>query len=112
MKLRIFWTLLLPAIVGCNGGARAPRINAGGATFINPIMQKWAGEYRKSKGAEIDYVSKGSGYGIEQFTARTIDFGCTDAPMKKDQVAAARSKGGDVLHIPLIMGAVAVVYDV
>jgi phosphate transport system substrate-binding protein len=103
----------LPLAAGCSGGSsRAPRITAGGATFVNPIIQKWSGEYRKLKNVEIDYVSKGSGYGIEQFTAKTIDFGCSDAPMKKDQVAAAKSKGGDVVHIPLIMGAVAVVYHV
>lgn len=96
----------------CSGANRSPRITGGGATFVNPIMQKWSGEYRKAKGVEIDYVSKGSGYGIEQFTAKTIDFGCSDAPMKKEQVAAANAKGGEVLHIPLIMGAVAVVYNV
>jgi phosphate transport system substrate-binding protein len=96
---------------GCSGN-RPPRITGGGATFVNPIMQRWSGEYRKAKNVEVDYVSKGSGYGIEQFTAKTIDFGCSDAPMKKDQVASAKAKGGDVIHIPLIMGAVAVVYNV
>jgi phosphate transport system substrate-binding protein len=110
------WAVFAPilAIVcagGCKSSARAPRITAGGATFVNPIMQKWSGEYRRLKGAEIDYVSKGSGYGIEQFTAKTIDFGCSDAPMKKEQVAAAQAKQGPVVHIPLIMGAVAVVYN-
>jgi phosphate ABC transporter phosphate-binding protein len=98
-------------ISGCSG-ARPPRITGGGATFVNPIMQKWSGEYRRAKNVEVDYVSKGSGYGIEQFTAKTIDFGCSDAPMKKEQVVAAKAKGGDVIHIPLIMGAVAVVYHV
>jgi phosphate transport system substrate-binding protein len=75
-------------------------------------MQTWSGEYRKLKNVEIDYVSKGSGYGIEQFIAKTIDFGCSDAPMKKEQVATAQAKGGAVVHIPLVMGAVAVVYNV
>jgi phosphate transport system substrate-binding protein len=102
----------LPLAVGCSDSARSPRITAGGATFVNPIMQTWSGEYRKLKNVEIDYVSKGSGYGIEQFTAKTIDFGCSDAPMKKEQVATAQTKGGAVVHIPLIMGAVAVVYNV
>ncbi|HEV3436805.1 MAG TPA: phosphate ABC transporter substrate-binding protein PstS [Gemmata sp.] len=103
----------LPLMAGCgNGGAQAPRINAGGATFVNPIMQKWSGEYKTRKNVEIDYVSKGSGYGVEQMTAKTIDFGCSDAPMSKEQAAAAKEKGGDVIHVPLIMGAVAVVYNV
>ena len=112
-KTLAWLVLALPVAVGCSGcGKSSPRINAGGATFVNPIMQKWSGEYKKSKNVEIDYVSKGSGYGIEQMTAKTIDFGCSDAPMKKDQLAAATEKGGDVFHIPLIMGAVAVVYNV
>ena len=97
---------------GCGGSTSAPRINAGGATFVNPLMQKWSGEYKKAKNVEIDYVSKGSGYGIEQMTAKTIDFGCSDAPMKKEQLATAKEKGGEVIHIPLIVGAVAVVYNV
>lgn len=99
-------------ISGCTGNSAAPRISAGGATFVNPLMQKWSGEYRAKKGVEIDYVSKGSGYGIEQFTAKTIDFGCSDAPMKKEQLETARAKGGEVVHIPLILGAVAVIYNV
>jgi phosphate transport system substrate-binding protein len=99
-------------VSGCAGGKQSPRIDAGGATFVNPIMQKWSGEYKTRKNVEIDYVSKGSGYGIEQMTARTIDFGCSDAPMSKEQLAAAKEKGGDAIHIPLIMGAVAVVYNV
>jgi phosphate transport system substrate-binding protein len=102
--------LVLAASAGCSKSG--PRIHAGGATFVNPIMQKWSGEYRRAKNVEIDYVSKGSGYGIEQMTARTIDFGCSDAPMKKDQLATALDKGGEVFHIPLIMGAVAVAYHV
>src|SRR5262249_20814880 len=95
---------------GCSKSS-APRINAGGATFVNPIMQKWSGEYRERTGVEIDYVAKGSGYGIEQMSDRNLDFGCSDAPMKKDQVAAAQGRGGDVVHTRLIVGAVAVVYN-
>jgi phosphate transport system substrate-binding protein len=101
----------LAALAGC-GGPPAPRVSGGGATFVNPIMQKWSGEYKRLKGVEIDYVSKGSGYGVEQMTARTIDFGCTDAPMSKEQTAAARETGEDVIHVPLVVGAVAVVTNV
>jgi phosphate transport system substrate-binding protein len=106
-----FALLVVPLAAGCGSQSSTPRINAGGATFVNPIMQKWSGEYRK-KHVEIDYVSKGSGYGIEQMTARTKDFGCSDAPMTKEQLTAAKEKGGEVVHIPLTMGAVAVVYNV
>jgi hypothetical protein len=105
--------VVLPLALGLAGCSHSSqRISGGGATFVNPIMQKWSGEYKRAKNVEIDYVAKGSGYGIEQMTARTIDFGCTDAPLTAEQVAAARQKGGDVVHIPLTMGAVAVVYNV
>lgn len=105
--------LAMSPLAGCgNGATQAPRINAGGATFINPLMQKWSGEYKALKQVEIDYVSKGSGYGIEQMTAKTIDFGCSDAPMTSKQLEDARKAGGEVIHLPLTMGAVAVVYNV
>jgi phosphate transport system substrate-binding protein len=113
----------LPVLGGCGSSSNTntnsqtnnqgppARINAGGSSFINPLMQKWSGEY-KAKNVEIDYVPQGSGYGIEQMTKMTIDFGCTDAPMSKEQLTKASAKGGDVLHIPLTMGAVAVAYNV
>lgn len=112
VRLSLAALLALPLLSGCGGGSSAPRVSAGGATFVNPIMQKWSGEYRGRHGVEIDYVAKGSGYGIEQMTDRNLDFGCSDAPMKKSQVDAAKGKGGDVVHVPLVMGAVAVVYHV
>jgi len=102
--------LVALVIVGCGGSG--PRINAGGATFVEPLMQKWSGEYDRAKHVQIDYVARGSGYGIEQMTKKTIDFGCTDAPMKKEQLEAARAAGGEVIHIPLVVGSVAVVYNV
>jgi phosphate ABC transporter phosphate-binding protein len=106
--------LALSLTLGCGGAGSqsAPRIHGGGATFVDPIMQKWSGTYNRQKGVEIDYVAKGSGYGIEQMTDRNIDFGCSDAPMKKEQLAKAKEKGGDVIHVPVVVGAVAVVYSV
>lgn len=97
---------------GCSKSESAsPRISAGGATFVDPIMQKWSGEYEKAKNVEIDYVSKGSGYGISNVTSRILDFGCSDAPMTAKEVEAARATGGDVVHIPVAIGAVAIVYN-
>ncbi|HKA06134.1 MAG TPA: phosphate ABC transporter substrate-binding protein PstS [Gemmataceae bacterium] len=109
-------------LVGCNdkGGSGGPssgpagtavRISGGGATFVDPIMQKWSAEYKTAKGTEIDYSKSGSSDGIKQMTEKSLDFGCSDAPMKKDQVEKAMEKGGQVVHVPLIMGAVAVVYN-
>jgi len=98
------------ALSGCSGCTSGnTRINAGGATFVDPIMQKWAAEYRKVKGTEIDYIKQGSSYGIQQTVAKTIDFGCTDAPMSKKEVEAAP---GELIHVPVTMGAVAVIYNV
>jgi len=102
----------LAAILANGCGRSATRVSGGGATFINPMMQKWSDEYKTKTGVEIDYVSKGSSYGIEQTTDKNIDFGCSDAPLKKDQVEKAKAKGGEIVHVPMIMGAVAIVYNV
>jgi len=92
-------------------GPFPPRITAGGATFVDPIMQKWAGEYRSAHNVEIDYIKKGSGYGIRQMTEQMLQFGCTDAPMNAKELEAAHKIGGAVIHIPLALGAVCVVYN-
>ncbi len=94
---------------GC--GSDTKRVNAGGATFVYPMMSTWASEYRNVRGVEINYQSIGSGGGIQQMTAKTFDFGCTDGPMNDEQLAKARESGGDVVHVPLVMGAVVPAYN-
>ena len=65
------FVLALPLAGGCGGkSSDAPRVSAGGATFVDPIMQKWSAEYKKAKNVEIDYVAKGSGYGISNVTSK------------------------------------------
>jgi phosphate transport system substrate-binding protein len=99
---------------GCGGGTNStqvPRISAGGATFVDPIMQKWSGEYKTAKKVEIDYAAKGSGFGITNVTNKNFDFGCSDAPMTKKEVDEAAKSGGEVIHVPVTIGAVAVVYN-
>jgi phosphate transport system substrate-binding protein len=99
---------------GCNKGGKGDsdvRLNAGGSTFVGPMMQKWKAVYHKESGVEIDYALKGSGNGITQMTAKTYHFGCTDAPMSPEQLDAAKEKGGEVVHIPLTMGAVVPIYN-
>src|SRR5262245_5311083 len=76
------------------------------------MMSKWAAEYKKAKGIEVNYQSIGSGGGIQQMTAQTFDFGCSDGPMNQEQLDEAGKKNGEVLHIPLVMGAVAPIYNV
>jgi phosphate transport system substrate-binding protein len=97
-------------IGGCGGGGK-PRLNGAGSTFVYPMMSKWAAEYDKAKGVEVNYQSIGSGGGIQQMTAKTADFGCTDGPMNEEQLQKAKETGGEVVHIPLVMGAVVPAYN-
>jgi phosphate transport system substrate-binding protein len=106
--LRIACLGLAPLATGCGGG---DRINAGGSTFVYPMMTKWADEYKKAKNVEVNYQSIGSGGGIQQMTAKTFDFGCTDAPMNDEQLKKCKESGGEALHIPLVLGAVVPVYN-
>ena len=116
---------LVGLLAGCGGGdktmvsgatskpaERAPAAGAGltgaGATFPNPIYTKWFDAYTKQTGVRINYQSIGSGGGIRQFTEGTVDFGATDGPMKDDQIAAVQ---GNVQHIPTVLGAVVVSYN-
>jgi phosphate ABC transporter phosphate-binding protein len=97
---------------GCGGsGKQEQRLNGGGSSFVYPMMSKWASEYQKATGVKVNYQSIGSGGGIQQMTAKTFDFGCTDAPMNEEQLKKAEATGGAVVHIPLVMGAVVPIYN-
>ncbi len=80
-----------------------------GATFPFPLYSKWSEVYAAERGVQINYQSIGSGGGIRQFIAKTVDFGASDGPMTDEQIAQA---GGRVLHIPMVAGAVVLVYNV
>jgi len=86
------------------------KLNGAGATFPNPIYQKWFSEYNKlHPDVEINYQSIGSGGGIRQVLAQTVDFGASDGPMNDEQLSQAKVK---ILHIPTVMGAVVPAYNV
>ncbi|MFL5575452.1 MAG: phosphate ABC transporter substrate-binding protein PstS [Gemmatimonadaceae bacterium] len=85
-------------------------LTGAGATFPYPIYSKWFNDYAAKTGVKINYQSIGSGGGIRQLSEGTVDFGASDSPMKDDEMAKA--KGGPVLHIPTVLGAVAVTYNV
>ncbi len=87
------------------------RLNAGGSTFVYPMMSLWTFEYEKATTIQVNYQSIGSGGGIRQMTARTFDFGCTDGPMNAENLKKAHSVNGDVIHVPLCMGAVVPAYN-
>src|SRR5438876_9416261 len=84
-------------------------MNGAGATFPYPIYSKWFDEYAKvDPSVRFNYQSIGSGGGIRQITARTVDFGASDGPMNDDQL---RKAPGDLLHIPTVLGAVVATYN-
>jgi len=84
-------------------------INGAGATFPYPLYSKWFSEYAKiDKSVKFNYQSIGSGGGIKQITAQTVDFGASDKFLSDAELAAAPGK---LLHIPTVMGAVVVTYN-
>lgn len=94
---------------GGGGGAGVVRLQGAGATFPNPLYQKWLSEYGKvNPNIRIDYQSIGSGGGIKQIKEQTIDFGASDAPMSLEDL---KSAPGPILHIPTVLGAVVLTYN-
>src|SRR5947209_8836984 len=84
-------------------------LNGAGATFPYPIYSKWFDEYHKiHPDIKINYQSIGSGGGIKQFTAKTVDFGATDGPMNQKELFAV---DGKPLHIPTVLGGVVPTYN-
>jgi phosphate transport system substrate-binding protein len=97
---------------GSTGSGSASVINGAGSTFAAPMYQQWAGQYAKGHHAQINYQAIGSGGGISEFTQGVVDFGATDAPMSSTEQAAAQAgQGSVVLHIPMIIGAVTILYN-
>ena len=85
-------------------------INAAGATFPYPMYSKWFSEYHKQHGdVQINYQSIGSGGGIRQVLAQTVEFGASDGPMTDEQLGQAKVK---ILHIPTVLGAVVPAYNI
>jgi phosphate transport system substrate-binding protein len=86
-------------------------INGAGATFPQPVYSEWANQFKQQAGTTVNYQGIGSGGGIAQFTEGTVDFGASDAAMKDDEEKAAEKKGQPV-HVPTVLGAVTVSYNV
>ncbi len=104
MTLLLWCALLaLPALAQAN-------LNGAGATFPYPIYSKWFSEYHKlHPDIQINYQPIGSGGGIRQVIAGTVDFGATDGPMTDDQLKEAKIK---ILHVPTVLGAAVPAYNV
>jgi len=90
--------------------AAQTKLNGAGATFPYPIYSKWFNQYHQQHPEiEINYQSIGSGGGIRQVTAGTVDFGASDGPMSDQQLADAKKK---IIHLPTVLGAVVPAYNI
>ena len=106
--LRGSFSLGLASLIGIGSVSAQVSLTGAGATFPNPIYTKWFDAYNKKTGVQINYQSIGSGGGIRQFTEGTVDFGASDGPMTDEQIAAVQGK---VLHLPTVLGAVVLTYN-
>jgi len=106
MIRKLFAAVLAIAAASLATPALAVDITGAGATFPYPIYAKWADAYRKATGVGLNYQSIGSGGGIKQITAKTVDFGASDMPMKPEEL----EKNG-LIQFPAIMGGVVPVYN-
>jgi phosphate transport system substrate-binding protein len=105
LKQRLVATLLA-ASIGLAGAANAA-VTGAGSTFVYPVLSKWAAQYRAMGGDQINYQSIGSGGGIAQIKAGTVDFGATDKPLTSDELAQA-----GLLQFPVVIGGVVPVVNI
>ncbi len=89
------------------GVASAQDVTGAGASFPAPVYAKWAAEYNKATGVKVNYQSVGSGAGIKQIDAKTVDFGASDMPLKDNEL---ESKGQ--LQFPTVMGGIVAVVNI
>jgi phosphate transport system substrate-binding protein len=122
LSVKRFTVIALAVAVACSADKSKPADSAtassersgsvdltgAGATFPYPLYSKWFADYAAKTGIKINYQSIGSGGGIRQLSDATVDFGASDSPMKDDEIAKAK---GPILHIPMVLGAVAVTYN-
>jgi phosphate transport system substrate-binding protein len=95
--------IVVGLLVLAMSAAQAQKLTGAGATFPYPIYSKWFSEYSAAHpGVEINYQSIGSGGGIRQIVAGTVDFGASDMPATDEQLAPAKLK---LIHIPTVLGA-------
>lgn len=120
-KIILFSVFIVCFTIGCGkksdtaqGGADSTKASSGtltgaGSTFIEPIMTHWVDEYAKTTGVKVNYQGIGSGAGINNLIDHTVDFAGSDAPMNQSELDRAKT---EVIHIPAVIGAVCVCYNV
>ena len=118
--LTLVLVLAVTAVFGCSGQklGEGPgttvqggslQLQGSGASFPKPIYEKWVSEFGKANpNIRIDYQATGSGAGQKALLAKTADFGASDDPMSDEDL---KSAGGEVLHIPTVLGAVVITYN-
>lgn len=106
MKLKhIFAISLLAAPTAALAGTT---LNGAGATFPAPLYQRWFQDYARTSGSRVNYQSVGSGAGVRQFLAGTVDFGASDEPIKASEIKQVKR---GVVQIPMVGGTIAVAYN-
>jgi phosphate transport system substrate-binding protein len=108
MKKVVWLLMVLAGLLALAGLAQAEdiTINAAGATFPYPIYSQWAHKYNSMTGVKLNYQSIGSGGGIAQIKAKTVDYGASDAPLKADVL-----KQSGLVQFPMVMGGVVIVVN-
>jgi phosphate transport system substrate-binding protein len=91
------------------GPATGGTISGAGATFPQPVYDEWASRFKSKTGTTVNYNAIGSGGGIAQFTANTVDFGATDSAMKDEEIKLV--KKGKPVHVPTVFGAITLSYN-
>jgi phosphate transport system substrate-binding protein len=107
MRYAMNLTLAAVGSVFVVGVSFAQDITGAGASFPAPLYAKWASEYNKSTGVKINYQSVGSGAGMRQIEAKTVDFGASDAPLKDEEL-----KAKNLVQFPTVIGGVIPVVNI
>ena len=92
---------------GSQGASAAQQVTGAGSTFVYPVLSAWASDYRGQGGADINYQSIGSGGGIAQVKAGTVDFGASDKPLPSDELAQNK-----LAQFPIVIGGVVPVVNI
>jgi phosphate transport system substrate-binding protein len=103
--------LLLSACGGGGGGKKLPTISGAGASFPAAAYQRWAQDYASETGNQVNYQSVGSGAGVRQFLAGSVDFGATDEALAAEDFSKDAAGKRGALQIPMLGGTVPVAYN-
>ena len=107
MSKRIWFSALAGLLLTIGSPTMAAETSGSGSTFVFPILSKWATEYQAKTGDKVSYQSNGSGAGLQQVKAGTVDFGASDMPLRPEELAKAR-----LGQFPLVIGGVVPVVNI